>query len=178
MARRLPTRRPTEDAVAVEAGGLLVLRPHVSFRHPLLRSAVYGGASGAERRRVHAALAEATDSGTDPERKAWHRGLASYLPDESVAAELERSAERQRRSGGSAAVAKFLVLAADLTPKSEDQARRRLRAAEAALTAGAPGQSRAFSTRRSTISRTRFSGLRRCAWTGPFERSLFRVRSQ
>jgi DNA-binding CsgD family transcriptional regulator len=133
-----------EDAAEVEANSLLVLRPHVSFRHPLLRSAVYGGASGAERRKVHAALAEATDSGTDPERKAWHRGLATYLPDESVAADLERSAERQRRSGGSAAVAKFLVLAADLTPKSEDQARRRLRAAEAALTAGAPGQARAL----------------------------------
>jgi len=134
----------SEDAVAVEAHGLLDLRPHVSFRHPLLRSAVYGGASGAERRRVHAALAEATDSGTDPERKAWHLGLATHLPDESVAAELERSAELQRRSGGSAVVAKFLMLAADLTPKSEDQARRRLRAAEAALTAGAPGQSRAL----------------------------------
>ena len=133
-----------EDAAAVEAYGLLELRPQVSFRHPLLRSAVYGGASGAECRKVHAALAEATDSGTDPERKAWHRGLATYLPDESVAAELERSAERQRWSGGSAAVSKFLVLAADLTPKSEDQARRRLRAAEAALTAGAPGQSRAL----------------------------------
>ena len=133
-----------EDAVAVEAHGLLELRPHVSFRHPLLRSAVYGAASAAECRKVHAALAEATDSGTDPERKAWHLGLATYLPDESVAAELERSAERQRRSGGSAVVSKFLMLAADLTPKSEDQARRRLRAAEAALTAGAPGQSRAL----------------------------------
>jgi DNA-binding CsgD family transcriptional regulator len=134
----------SEDAVAVEAHGLVDLRPHVSFRHPLLRSAVYEGASGAERRKVHAALAEATDSGTDPERKAWHLGLATYLPDESVAAELERSAERQRRSGGSAVVSKFLMLAADLTPKSENQARRRLRAAEAALTAGAPGQSRAL----------------------------------
>ena len=132
-----------EDAAAVEANGLLDLRPHVSFRHPLLRSAVYGGATGAERREVHAALSGATDPGTDPERKAWHRGLATYLPDENVAAELERSAERQRRSGGSVVVAKFLVLASDLTPDPEDQARRRLRAAEAALTSGAPGQSRA-----------------------------------
>jgi DNA-binding CsgD family transcriptional regulator len=133
-----------EDADEVEANGLLELRQHVSFRHPLIRSAVYGGASKAERRTVHTALAEATDSRTDPDRKAWHRGLATYLPDEGVAAELERSAERQRRSGGSAAVAKFLVLAADLTPDHKDQARRRLRAAEAALTAGAPGQSRAL----------------------------------
>ena len=133
-----------EDAAMLEAHGLLVLRPHVSFRHPLLRSAVYGGASGAERREIHAALAEATDVGTDPERKSWHRGLATYLPDENVAAELERSGERQRRSGGWVAVAKFLVLASDLTPEPEDQARRRLRAAEAALTAGAPGQSRAL----------------------------------
>jgi hypothetical protein len=66
-----------EDAAAAEACRLLVLRPHVSFRHPLLRSAVYGGASGAECRKVHAALAEAIDSGTDPERKAWHRGLVN-----------------------------------------------------------------------------------------------------
>jgi DNA-binding CsgD family transcriptional regulator len=133
-----------EDAVAVEAHGLLALRPHVSFRHPLLRSAVYGGASGVECRKVHAALAEATDSGTDPERKAWHRGLATHLPDESVAAELESSAERERRTGGSAAVAKFLALAAELTPGAQDRARRRLRAAEAALTAGASRHSRAL----------------------------------
>ena len=132
------------DAAEVEANGFLALGPHVSFRHPLLRSAVYGGVSEVERRKVHAAMAEATDPGTDPERKAWHRGLATYLPDEGVAADLEMSADWQRRSGGSAAVAKFLVLAADLTPDSEDRARRHLRAAEAALTAGAPRHSRAL----------------------------------
>src|SRR5262249_46204364 len=73
---------PVEAADAAEDAGLLEIRERVSFRHPLVRSAVYGAASQAERRQAHAALAETSDPQLDPDRKAWHRAEATAAPDE------------------------------------------------------------------------------------------------
>jgi hypothetical protein len=82
-----------EDAAApAEARGLLTMAGRVTFRHPLVRSAVYRAAPAADRRRAHLAIAEATDPATDPDRRAWHRAQAAAQPDEGIAAELERSA--------------------------------------------------------------------------------------
>ena len=55
---------------------LLDIKGRVRFRHPLVRSAVYRAAPPADRRMVHGALAAATDAGTDPDRRAWHRAHA------------------------------------------------------------------------------------------------------
>ena len=131
-----PLGIPESAAHTVESEHLLALSPRVVFRHPLVRSAVYGSADLTERREVHRALADVTDPEVDPDRRAWHRAQAASTPDEDVAAELERSAGRAQARGGLAAVAAFLERAAALTPGSAQRAQRRLAAAGAKRDAG------------------------------------------
>ncbi|MCP2342490.1 helix-turn-helix transcriptional regulator [Actinomadura rupiterrae] len=104
---------------AAENAGLLALGPRLRFRHPLVRSAVYASATPGTRRRVHGALAEATDPSVEPDRKAWHRAHAVAEADEEVAAELARCADRARLRGGFAAAAAFMERAAQLTPPAD-----------------------------------------------------------
>jgi DNA-binding CsgD family transcriptional regulator/tetratricopeptide (TPR) repeat protein len=119
-----------------ETQRLLAIGEQVTFRHPLVRSAVYGSATPEERRAVHLALAEATDRGTDPDRRAWHLAAASAGPDEEVALELERSAGRAQARGGLAANAAFLRRALALTGEQDRRADRAIAAAEATFQAG------------------------------------------
>ena len=127
---------PVHTAVPAIEAGLVEFGTRVRFRHPLLRSAAYRSASLQDRQAVHEALATATDMAADPDRRAWHRAQAASGPDEDVAAELERSANRAQRRGGLSATAAFLERAALLTPEPTCRAQRLLAAAQASREAG------------------------------------------
>jgi DNA-binding CsgD family transcriptional regulator/tetratricopeptide (TPR) repeat protein len=124
-------------AERAEAEGLLAIGERVTFRHPLVRSAMYRSAAPEDRRAAHLALGEVTDPEADPDRRAWHRAAAAPEPDEEVAMELERSAARAQARGGLAAAAAFLERSVALTQEPAPRAQRALGASQASLHAGA-----------------------------------------
>ncbi|HWF51184.1 MAG TPA: AAA family ATPase [Solirubrobacteraceae bacterium] len=126
-----------EAADAAEASGLVDFGAHVTFRHPLVRSAIYRAASPQERRCAHGALAQVTGPYVDPDQRAWHLAQARSGPDEDVASELERSAARAHARGGLAAEAAFLERSVVLTADPARRASRALAAARAHAQAGA-----------------------------------------
>lgn len=93
-----------------ERRGLVTLSGgRVAFTHPLLAEGVYAGATEAERRRVHRALAAATVSLED---RARHLAAAGIVPDALEA--LDAAAVRLRARGALDEAAELLELALGL----------------------------------------------------------------
>lgn len=98
------------------------LHGRVTFRHPLIRSAVVEMSTSAQRRNAHASLADAFAE--DIDRRAWHAGQAAIGTDEEVAALLEHAAERDILKGQYDAAVAMLSRAAELSPSPTDAGRR------------------------------------------------------
>src|SRR5690349_19157169 len=109
-------------------------RTGLHFSHPLVRSAIYHSAPFAQRAAAHRELASALHDQAD--RRAWHLAAAALHPDEHVASLLEATAAQAQRRGGTAAAALAMERAAELSPDPEDQARRLVAAASAAVPTG------------------------------------------
>ena len=125
-----------QAADEAESAGLIELGQQAAFRHPLVRSAVYNAAPGADRRRVHDALSQAATALDLIELEAWHAAKATVGTDRAVADRLEQVADRAGRRGGFASRAKVLARAAELTPSGGQRNGRLIAAAEASLAAG------------------------------------------
>ena len=119
---------------AEQLGLVRVDRAGLQFSHPLVRSAIYHSTPFAQRAAAHRQLAETLHD--EPDRRAWHLAAASLGPDEQVASLLEATATQAQRRGGAAAAALAMERAAELSPGPEDQARRLVAAASAAVSTG------------------------------------------
>jgi DNA-binding CsgD family transcriptional regulator len=109
-------------APAEERGLVRVDRSGPHFTHPLVRSAVYYGASFTRRAAVHRRLAEVP--GAQPDRRAWHLAAATLGTDDRLAELLEATAADAQRRDGSAAAVVAMRRAAELSEDAEDRARR------------------------------------------------------
>jgi DNA-binding CsgD family transcriptional regulator len=135
-AERLGVRL-TDLEPAERAGLLRFTGDTVTFRHPLIRSAVYGRSSVLDRLAVHRALADTLDSEPTADRRAWHLAAAATGFDETAATALEGAAARAGLRGGYAASAAAHERAARLTA---DPLVRGQRLAAAAVRARDSGQ--------------------------------------
>jgi DNA-binding CsgD family transcriptional regulator len=123
--------QPAESARLIEQDGL-----RISFRHPLVRSAIYQAAGPAQRRSAHGALATVLDD--DPARGVWHRAAAALGPDDDVATQLEIAATQAQHRGAIAVAVAALERAARLAEQPSRRGALLLRAAELAFDLGKP----------------------------------------
>jgi DNA-binding CsgD family transcriptional regulator len=129
---------PPALEVAERSGLIQTQGPELWFRHPLVRSAVYGAATVSQRQRVHRALAQSLAG--DADRRTWHLALAAAGPDDDLAADLDAVAGRAQRRGGHEAASAAWQRAAELTTEAETRARRLQNAAMSAWLSGQTGR--------------------------------------
>src|SRR5262249_57050173 len=93
----------TALAPAEQAGLISVVGRTVTFRHPLVRAALYQGATLGQRLAVHRALAGALRSPADSDRRGGDPAAAAAGPGEAGAAGFGGTAGGARARGGEAA---------------------------------------------------------------------------
>jgi DNA-binding CsgD family transcriptional regulator len=128
--------------VAERSGLIRVRGLELRFRHPLVRSAIYGAATLVEQQQVHRVLAESLSG--DLDRRTWHLALATEGLDDDVAADLDAVAGRAQRRGGHEAASAAWERAAELTTEAETRALRLQNAAMSAWLGGQTGQAHAL----------------------------------
>jgi len=127
-----------------EDAGLVALHgDSVTFRHPLVRSAVYGAADPRRRREVHRALADVVPR-EEIDRLAWHLAEGAEGPDETTAGVLDAVALQASARGAYAIAANALERAVGLTVEDSRLPRRLAGAGQAAWMAGSTAQAIAF----------------------------------
>jgi len=139
---------------AEERGLVSIATGALEFRHPLIRAAAYHGATHGQRVAAHRALAAGCTglAGTDADRRAWHIAVATESPDEQVATELERAADRAVARNGLAAAVTAYERAAALSQDTAAAARRLVLAAESALNGGDHQTARALAERAAAVT--------------------------
>jgi tetratricopeptide (TPR) repeat protein len=120
---------------AERADVLRVESERIRFAHPLLAAHAYQQLTTAERKTLHARLAETS---SDLEERARHLAVATEGPDGSVARTLEAAGRDASSRGAPAAAAELLEMAARLTPEELGEQRpwRQLEAARARFVSG------------------------------------------
>src|SRR5215469_1036753 len=124
------------EAAAEKAELIQIFGDSVKFRYPMIRGAVYHGASEAARRRAHHVLSVASARRGHADEHVWHRAVAAVDPDERLAADLEAAATRAQDRGALSAKAALLRRSVALTPDDGIRARREVALARAELMIG------------------------------------------
>lgn len=121
---------------AVDLRLVIIDGERISFRHPLVRSAVHHDASADKRQAAHAVLARLYAD--IPHRAAWHRAAARSGTDDEVGDELAKLAEASLARGAPAEAAAALERAAELTGDPVRRGDRLVRAADLQYQLGSP----------------------------------------
>lgn len=127
---------PAAPLAKAEDAGLVSLREdQVVFRHPLVRSAVYGAAESETRRLVHRALAKVTPR-EQGDRFAWHLAEGAVSPDEATAAVLDSVGTHAVARGAYSTASSAHERAAQLSAEPAGTSRRLAQAGQTAWMAG------------------------------------------
>jgi DNA-binding CsgD family transcriptional regulator len=128
------------DLIPAEAAALITVNDsRIEFRHPLVRSAIYGDCLAGRRREVHRAVAGALPD-ADVDRRAWHLALASFGPDDAASSALEQAGLRAGQRSAYEVSSRAFERAARLAPEEARQARLHFAAADAAWLGGLAGR--------------------------------------
>lgn len=130
IIRAIAADRGDEGLSGAERAGLVHVdesAEQLTFRHPLIRSAIVDLSTSEQRRRAHAELA--TRLAGRPERHAWHLAEATDQPDERVAALLQQVAHANLLRGDSVGAVTELLRAATLSPSGKGRCERLAEAA-------------------------------------------------